>query len=156
MCRNLPWRKLQAFIKMQITRNQPKTFRYRRIFRELNNVTLAEPPSKLIGQTLVLTCSLRVGSLHTLFVRSVCRSTSVSTGTSNKQILSTKSRTCWSQSSRHGGGGGLSPQNNAPSPPNWNMNNYKSVEFCQFLVSRPPVEDFLATVLGGAQIYRSA
>ena len=35
-------------------RNQPKTCQNRRIFRELNNVTLAEPPSKLIGQTLVL------------------------------------------------------------------------------------------------------
>ena len=46
--------KLQAFVKMQITRNQQKTFQNRRIFRELNNSTLAELPSKLTGQTLVL------------------------------------------------------------------------------------------------------
>ena len=54
----------------------------RRISRELNNVTLAELPSNLIRQTLVLTCSLRVESLHTLFA--VCGSTSISTGTSKK------------------------------------------------------------------------
>jgi len=46
--------KLQAFVKMQITRNQPKTFQNIRVFRELNNVTLAELPSKLIGQTLFI------------------------------------------------------------------------------------------------------
>jgi len=51
---------------MQITRNQPNTFLNRKIFRELNNITLAELPSKL-RQTLVLTCSLRVESLHILF-----------------------------------------------------------------------------------------
>jgi len=32
---------------MQMTRNQPKTFQDRRIFLELNNITLAEQPSKL-------------------------------------------------------------------------------------------------------------
>jgi len=37
--------KLQALVKMQMTRNQPPTFQ-NRIFRELNNVTLAELPSK--------------------------------------------------------------------------------------------------------------
>jgi len=46
--------KLQALIKMQITRKQPKTFQNRRIFRELSNARLSELPSKLIGQTLVL------------------------------------------------------------------------------------------------------
>jgi len=45
----------------------------RRISGELNNVTLAELPSNIIRQTLVLTCSLRVESLHTLFA--VCGST---------------------------------------------------------------------------------
>jgi len=35
-----------------------------RIFRELKNVTLEKPPPKLIRQTLVLTFSLRVESLH--------------------------------------------------------------------------------------------
>ena len=30
--------KLQAFVKMQITRNQPKSSQNRRIFRELNNI----------------------------------------------------------------------------------------------------------------------
>ena len=44
---------LEAFVKMQITRNQPQMFHNRRIFRELNNVTLTELPSKLIRQTLV-------------------------------------------------------------------------------------------------------
>jgi len=38
----------------------------RRIYRELNNLALAELPSKLMRQTLVLTCSFRVESLHTL------------------------------------------------------------------------------------------
>jgi len=38
--------KLQAFVKMQITCKKPKTFQNGRIFRELNNVTLAELPSK--------------------------------------------------------------------------------------------------------------
>ena len=28
---------------------------------------------------------------------------------------------------------GLAPQNKAPSPPIWNMEHYKSVEFCQFI-----------------------
>jgi len=37
--------KLQVFVKMQITRNQPKTFQNIRVFRELNNVSLAELPS---------------------------------------------------------------------------------------------------------------
>jgi len=86
--------KLQAFVKMQITCKKPKTFQNGRIFRELNNVTLAELPSKLIAQKLVLTCLLRVESLHTLFVCSIRRSISVSTDTSNKQILSRKSETC--------------------------------------------------------------
>jgi len=34
--------KLQAFVKMQMTRNQPKTFQNRRNFRELSDVTPAE------------------------------------------------------------------------------------------------------------------
>ena len=55
---------------MQMTRNQPQTFQNRRIFRELNNVTLAELPSKL-RQTLILSCSLRVESLHTSFAVAV-------------------------------------------------------------------------------------
>ena len=63
--------KLRAFVKMQITRNQPKPFQNRRIFRELKCVTSAELPSKSIRQTLVLTCSLRVESLHTLFAAAV-------------------------------------------------------------------------------------
>jgi len=45
----------------------------RRISGELDNVTLAELPSNLMRQTLVLICSLRVESLHTLFA--VCGST---------------------------------------------------------------------------------
>jgi len=66
LCQNLPTEaKLQTFIKMQMTRNQPKTFQNRRIFRELNNVTLEKMPSKLIRQTLFLTCSVRAESLHT-------------------------------------------------------------------------------------------
>jgi len=44
-----------------------KLSKNKRIFRELNNVVLAELPSKLMRQTLVLTYSLRVESLHTLF-----------------------------------------------------------------------------------------
>jgi len=43
-----------------------KLSKNRRIFREMNNVALAEPPSKLIRQTLVSTCLLRVESLHIL------------------------------------------------------------------------------------------
>jgi len=63
--------KLKAFVKMQTTRNQPTTFRNRRVFRKLYNVTLEEMPSTLIRLTLVLTCSLRVESLHTLFAIAV-------------------------------------------------------------------------------------
>jgi len=43
--------KLRALVKTQITRNQPKTFQIRRIFRELNNAKLAELLSKLIRHT---------------------------------------------------------------------------------------------------------
>jgi len=45
--------KLHAFVKMQMSRNQSKTFRNLRIFLELNNVALAELPSNIIRQTLV-------------------------------------------------------------------------------------------------------
>jgi len=62
---------LQALVKMQMTRNQSKTFQNRRFFPERNNVTLAEQPSKVIRQTLVLTGSLPVESLHTLFAVAV-------------------------------------------------------------------------------------
>jgi len=51
-------------------------------------------PSKLIRQTLVSTCSLRVESLHTLFAG--CRPTAVLTGTSNNQVPSIKSGKWWS------------------------------------------------------------
>jgi len=59
--------KLQAFVKMQMIRNQPKTFQNRRFFRELNNVVLAEQPSKVIQQTLVLTSSLPLELPHIFF-----------------------------------------------------------------------------------------
>jgi len=64
---------MQAFVKMMMTRgrNQPRALQNRRIFRELNNVTLAELPSKLMRRTHVLTCTLRVESLHTLFATAV-------------------------------------------------------------------------------------
>ena len=81
--------KLQAFVKMQITRNQPKTFQYRRTFRELNNITLAELPSTLIGQTLVLNCSLPVESLHTLLVCST-----VSVGLLQSQLAPVTNKFC--------------------------------------------------------------
>jgi len=54
-----------------MARNQQKLFRNKKIFRELNNVTLAELPSKLIRQTLVSACSLRVEPLQTLFAIAV-------------------------------------------------------------------------------------
>jgi len=63
--------KLQAYVKIQMTRNQPKAVQNRRIFRELNNVMIAELPSKLIRQTLVSNCPLRVESLHTVFAVAV-------------------------------------------------------------------------------------
>jgi len=59
--------KLQAFVKMQMACNQPKTFQNRGIFQELNNATLGEMPSKIIRRTLVFTCLLRVEPLYTLF-----------------------------------------------------------------------------------------
>jgi len=51
---------MQAFVKMLMTRgrNQPRALQNIRIFRELNNVTLAELPSKLMRRMHVLTCSL--------------------------------------------------------------------------------------------------
>jgi len=52
---------------MPMTRNQPNTFQNRRFFPELNNFTLSEQLSKGRRQTLVLTGSLPVESLHTLF-----------------------------------------------------------------------------------------
>jgi len=65
--------KLQAFSRMQMTgRNQPQTFQNRRFFRELNNVTLAELPTKLLQQTLASTCSLRVLPRYTLVVGIYC------------------------------------------------------------------------------------
>ena len=45
--------KLQDFVKIQMTRNPLKTFQNRRVFREMNNLTLVELSSKLIQQTLV-------------------------------------------------------------------------------------------------------
>jgi len=39
--------KLQDFVKMQMIRNQPKTFKNKKICRESNNVTLAELPLKI-------------------------------------------------------------------------------------------------------------
>jgi len=52
--------KLQVFVEMHMhmIRNQPTTFQNREIFQELNNVTSAELPSKLIRQTLVTTVSI--------------------------------------------------------------------------------------------------
>jgi len=122
---------------MQITRSRPNTFQNRRIFRERNNITLAELP-KFIGQTLVLTYSLRVESLHTLFVCCICRSTSVSTGTSNKQILSTKSRMWWSQSRRHGDMVVTDPKTMLK-PPQVEIWNTANQLFCQFLQCQAPV-----------------
>ena len=50
---------------------------------------------------------------------------------------------------------GLAPPNKAPSPPNWNMKHYVSGMFVKFECQAPlhkrkapPVDDFLATVLG--------
>jgi len=56
-----PWKKstISPLVKILPTRM---------IFRELNSVTLTELPSKLIRQTLVSTCSLRVESLPILFI----------------------------------------------------------------------------------------
>ena len=65
------------------SRSQPKTFQNRKIFRELNKVTLAELPSKLTRQTLVLTCSLRAESLF------VCNIT-VSLPQSSLALVTTK------------------------------------------------------------------
>jgi len=79
---------------MQITRSQPKTLKNRRIFRELNNVTSAELPSKSIRQTLVLTCSLRVESLHTLLA--------VAAGVRQSQLALVTSK-FYPQRVRHGG-----------------------------------------------------
>jgi len=64
---------------LQLCRSQPKIFQNRKICRELNNVTLAELPSKLMRQTPALTCSLRVELLlvTTYFVCNSCRSTVV-------------------------------------------------------------------------------
>ena len=43
------------------------------------------------------------------------------------------------QSRRHGGLWWAEPPNKAPSPPNWNMKHYKSVEFLSiFRISSPP------------------
>jgi len=77
---------------MPMIRNQPKTFQ-RRIFRELN-VTFAELSLTLIRQTLVLTCSLRVESLH--LVCNSCGPIAILTGTSRKQVPSIKSGAWWS------------------------------------------------------------
>ena len=45
------------------------------------------------------------------------------------------------QSHRSGGFGALIPPNKAPSPPNWNMKYYKSVEFLSsFKMSRPAAQ----------------
>ena len=122
---------------MQITRSRPNTFQNRRIFRERNNITLAEL-LKFIGQTLVLTYSLRVESLHTLFVCCICRSTSVSTGTSNKQILSTKSRMWWSQSRRHGDMVVTDPKTMLKPPQVEIWNTANQLSFVNFYSVKPP------------------
>jgi len=77
-----------------------KNLQNRRIFRKRNNVTLAELPSKLIRQTLVLTCSLRVVLLHNTLLASCnsCRSTTALTciSNTNSQMRSIKSGRWWS------------------------------------------------------------
>jgi len=89
--------KLKAFVKLLMIRNQRKTFQHRMICRELNNCTLAELPSKLIRQTLVVTYSLRVESRFTThLICNSCRPTAVLTGTVNNQAPSTKNGTWWS------------------------------------------------------------
>jgi len=112
-------------------------------FDSWRHVTLAELPSKLIGQLSrpVLTCSLRVEWLHTLFVCSICRFTSVSTGTSYKQILSMRSGTWWSQSRRHGGFDGLNPPKQCSRPPKLKYETLQiSWVLSIFTVSNPPAQ----------------
>jgi len=47
----------------------------------------------------------------------------------------------WTRSHRSGGFGALIPPNKAPSPPNWNMKYYKSVEFLSiFRIWRPAAQ----------------
>jgi len=85
--------KLQDFLNEdypQPTKNFPK----QKIYRELRNVTLAELSSKSIRQTLVFDL-FTANWITTHLVCSSCRSTSVSTGTSNNQIQSIKSGKWW-------------------------------------------------------------
>jgi len=64
-----PKTKLTNWIKMCATANQKCS--KSKIFRVLNNVTLEEQPPKLVLQTLTLTSSFRVESLHTFFAIAV-------------------------------------------------------------------------------------
>ena len=60
LCQNLPWSKTASLCQNADDPHQPKTTQNSRLFRELNNVTLAEQPLRVIRQTLVLTSSLSV------------------------------------------------------------------------------------------------
>ena len=77
-------------------------------------------------------------------------------------FMSLRSAKAANQSRRHGRDlVGLAPPNKAPSPPNWNLKPYKSVEFLSIFNVKPPcanvkppaqaqspsIDDFLATVL---------
>jgi len=57
----------KAHRDLLLRHRKPKTSQNRKTFRELINVTLAALPSRLIRQTLVLACSMRVESLYILF-----------------------------------------------------------------------------------------
>jgi len=91
LCSNLPWSKI-AGLCPNPNYPQPTTLQNRSIFRELNNVTLAELPSKLIRQTLVSTFA---SWITTHIVSNSCRSTAVSAGTTNNQVPSIKSKIWW-------------------------------------------------------------
>jgi len=54
--------KSRTWPDLQLCRSQPKTFHNRKIFRELNNVTLAELPSKLIRVVCIIAAQLSAGS----------------------------------------------------------------------------------------------
>ena len=95
LCWNLPWNKTASPVNMQTNHNQLKSFQNIRIFRELNNVTLAELLSKFIRPTLVYVLFIASWITAHLACNS-CRSTTASTSTSNNQVRSIKSERWWS------------------------------------------------------------
>jgi len=102
LCQNLPWSKTASRCSNADYPQPNKNFPKQKNISRAQQSHVSRTTFKVNRTDTRLHLSF-ASWITTHIVCSICRCTSVSTGTSNKQILSTKSGTWWSQSSRHGG-----------------------------------------------------